>query len=587
MPFAFEHDLSEEILDYIVSSCSQGSKAALCRCSKKTNRIATPHLYHAVHFQASTGGACLLWLLPFAHLIFTSPTHASFVRSFTSEDGWSDDMAPKERDEGVELGEEDKRPWPGSGTAELEEALKKTCATHTTDEGKATSLYDRLRGGENEGDIVALLLASFPNLRELDLRYGSYTSGMIEVLEGAVKCAKSRGNFRSDLMEYTGNSKPASLSPTPFSQPLDMLVSGTEDKYPNDPRYLAVFLNLPNLRSLYGWMFGDEGTLADQRYDSFTRLKPRSCPVEYIECRTCKFHPDNLKSMMNATIPGKLKTFLYEIGCAWAWVDVQNAEIMMSLEPHYETLECLGLSHEEFYPYQFTNDNEEADPVSLRCFKSLKRLKIAPVFIFGHDGFTESELRKDSTKEMLWKALPHTLEELWISRAQGQEEEKDATVKFVPDCFIPALNLLVVNRESFPLLTQFRIDLPIKDWEVDWLDQLASFCHFAENNGIRCKIITTGALGGKYAVHRYSQRKWGWDEDVEWAPCENNLTKFALWIDVAEQHDLGDTLRSLWNEGHLEDARDDSEQDGEEDNQESYADEDEENLGEERKDEDK
>jgi hypothetical protein len=84
----FELDLPEEIQDLIVSFCSRSSIIALCQCSKKLHRIATPRLYSDIHLQAdATQSNSLLLLLPLVHLGFTSPSHASSVRAFTCEGG--------------------------------------------------------------------------------------------------------------------------------------------------------------------------------------------------------------------------------------------------------------------------------------------------------------------------------------------------------------------------------------------------------------------------------------------------------------------------------------------------------------------
>jgi hypothetical protein len=542
MPFALDHDVSEEILDCIASLCSQDSQASLSRCSKKLNRITTPHLYSVVNLRASHGSS-QVWLLPFAHLIFTSPLHASFVRSFATQEGWGDEVEPEEPREAVGSLSEYKRPWPQSGTAELRDCLKKICAKYTMDEDKASRLYEKIKDGVCESAIIALLIASFANLQKLDLCYGFFPSdGMIELFERTFECVKTRNILQSDQANSVTNSKATPPNPTPFSLPLDVLGSGTDDKCPHDPLFFAVLLKLPNLRSIYGWKFGDEdGMIDDQRDDAFSRLEPRSCPVEYIECRSSKFHHENLNYVMSAAIPGKLKSFVYEIGCTWAWVNVDHRKIMKSMEPHYETLECLGLSHEEFYPYQFDNEAERPDPVSMQCFKSLKQLKVAPVYIFGHEGFNEDRFTQNSTKEMLWKALPGTLEELWITRAQGQGESA-ATAKFVPTCLIPAMNLVIQNRGCYSRLSQIRIELPIEDWTADWLDQLVSFCHYAEINGIRCTIILNGRAVGKRNVPL--ERGWGWNEDVEWSECVHNRQLPNERIVVAEQHNLGDTLKA-------------------------------------------
>jgi hypothetical protein len=50
------------------------------------------------------------------------------------------------------------------------------------------------------------------------------------------------------------------------------------------------------------------------------------------------------------------------------------------------------------------------------------------------------------------EALPVTLEDLWLARAkQRVPSSGDATAEFVPDCLLPALELVLQRRnEAFP-----------------------------------------------------------------------------------------------------------------------------------------
>ncbi|KAF1949825.1 hypothetical protein CC80DRAFT_367769, partial [Byssothecium circinans] len=513
MPFALEHDISEEILDNIISECTTGVLASLCRCSKKLNRIAIPHLYTAVSFNDR---ARANYILPFAYLIFTSPIHASYVRSFTLRQEGEDNAFSAEIEEEVGPKPAEKQPWPKFGGEDLEKALRRACAKSADDENEVGELYEKIRTGENENYVLALLFANFPNLQKLDFcigySFGEYT---MVPFERVMRHGRER-----NAIGGIANNKPTQLNTTPFSVPLDVLITGADYDYPGDPLALAAFLNLPNLRRLYGWKIGDKEEPDEERDDQFSRLTPRSCPVEYIECRSSKLHEDNFALLINATVPGRLKTFLYEIGCIQATIFIDHEKIMESLQPHYETLECLGLTHEVHFPYPYDDETGDPAPLSFRCFKMLKQLKLAPTSIWGGDGFgIMQNLWHPATKEFLWKALPETLQELWITRANGQGEYKKATTKFVPDCLIPALYLLVQNRASYPLLDQLRIDFPISKWEADWLDQLDTFTQFAENNGIHCTVIVPSLTTRPAEM---VERRWGWDEDVEWAPCSDN-----------------------------------------------------------------
>jgi hypothetical protein len=134
-----------------------------------------------------------------------------------------------------------------------------------------------------------------------------------------------------------------------FSAPLNVLVKGSNDKYPNEAYNFAPFFNLPNLHAIYGWKLGENDNDDPIMFNSpFARLEPRSCAVEYIELRSSKLHRDYLSCILNATIPDKLKTFIYEVGYAWAWSAADHPSIMKILSAHHDRLEELCLSHEIF-----------------------------------------------------------------------------------------------------------------------------------------------------------------------------------------------------------------------------------------------
>lgn len=207
------------------------------------------------------------------------------------------------------------------------------------------------------------------------------------------------------------------------------------------------------------------------------RLKPRSCPVECIKLRTSKLHSDNFRWMLNATIPGKLKTLNYEIGCTWAWYGISHPDIMASLREHHSTLENLALSHEPFYPHQFSDNGDKPYPCDFKPFTALERLQVAPVYVWGHEGFNDvARLAERGTKEMLWQSLPQNLEQLWICRAEAQEPQNDKTaLRFEPDCLIPALHLLD-HKADCPKLKEIRLEFIPMNWpEEDLFEDLSCF----------------------------------------------------------------------------------------------------------------
>ncbi len=337
-----EDILSEEILDWVVSLCPRGALAALSLTSKKLNRIAVPHLYsEAVFDQKKEWEDPLVYLLPFTHLIFSSQSHASLVKSLVLPEpvGWEQEELDK--GEAAELAA---KPWPGAGSEELEKLLRKKCGEYALDEKDTNELYEKIASGLNADAIFALLLFNLPNLQKLDLNVGMCKNrpAMIAMLERVGQRVKPFDKIPSDLDDEEAIEKFASTSTVGLSKPLDVMVKFNTDKYPEDPRHIGAFFNLPFLRSIHTFMTGDDTNTSSD--NPIGKLKPRSCGVEYIELRRTKIHNDNLKCLLDATIPGKLKTFYYEIGNTWAWCAVEHPTIMKTLEAHHDTLENLGMS---------------------------------------------------------------------------------------------------------------------------------------------------------------------------------------------------------------------------------------------------
>lgn len=145
---------------------------------------------------------------------------------------------------------------------------------------------------------------------------------------------------------------------SPFTNPIHIFATATDAKYPSYPKLVTPFFNLPNLHSFYVWKFKDTNEQELEDNSPFPKLKPRSCPVEYIELRTSKLKKANLQFLLDATIPGKLKTFNYEIGALWPICHVNHLAIMRALAAHHGTLQNLGLSLGDDYPYDNTDGVE-------------------------------------------------------------------------------------------------------------------------------------------------------------------------------------------------------------------------------------
>ncbi|KAH7073153.1 hypothetical protein FB567DRAFT_611306 [Paraphoma chrysanthemicola] len=508
-------EASGAVIHEIISWCSTSSLKALCLSSKKLNRLATPQLYSTLVLEqrGPRGGVIadpFAYLLPITYLIFSSPAHASWVtslvvigdlgRNYETETGAPDRFGER------------KRLWPHHGTPVLEDILWKKCTEYALN--------------DSEG----------PRMK-LDLYYGFTEHPELVQMLGRV------GN-RVFPFEHTHT-----MSHGPFAMPIDILIKSRHSQELQSPQDLAPFLNLPRLRCLYGLRMEDSEEEPRINMHELASLKPCSCPVEHIELRRSVILSRNLENLVKVTIPGKLKSFTYEIGeSSWSSCSINHETILSSLDPHLETLEAPALTHADLYHYQYGSDGHNPCAISLAPFTALRRLKIAPVYIWSNSIFTDKKaVQSPRAQERLWQALPASLEQLWITRAQGQKPMIECggpydQLPFVPLCLLPALKVLIQRKpDRFPGLVDLRIEFPPSAWEPEWYADLASVCGVAEAARIRCTIILAE---GKILDRKTDvERGWGWDEDVQWEPCFLNQEYAKTWIRVAEEKNLVERMR--------------------------------------------
>ncbi|KAL5115788.1 hypothetical protein ACEQ8H_006283 [Pleosporales sp. CAS-2024a] len=506
---SIERQLPEELLDMIISQCNRDDLLTICLTSKQLNRLATPRLYSFITFGKYIWdqGEIDSSQLQLAHLLLTSPTHAASVNSVFIAAAW----APQIEYISGKDQKNRQRLW----RRKLQPCLKNNLSRFYLSEKDENDVLDKIQGGLNVDAIFALLLLCLPNLNWVDINFGYEHDHKDFVCIFELLAENVRLHSKELLPQ------------------IDVMVKGEEEKIPNAPETLAVLFHMPNLRSISGYKMDDD---EDGLELIFSRLQPHSSPVKFIELRNSKLNANNLKKFMAATIPGKLTAFIYEIGCSWACCSITHPGIMESLRAHHASLQALGLSHEEFYPHQFDNEGEELFACDFKPFTALISLKVAPCYIWGHEGFTdETELENPATKEMLWKTLPPNLEQLWICRAESQTERwsgiDDGKPHFEYDCLLPALHLVVEHKVNYPKLSTIYIELAPLKWPKNAkFDNLASFSGLAIAD-----------------PHRYppGERGWGWDEDVQWGQCVSNQEARKIWLNAEPVSDLARRIRTL------------------------------------------
>jgi hypothetical protein len=454
---------------------------------------------------------------------------------------WDDDDYRTEEAENVGPGQ---RAW--LETSVLEKVVMEKCSEYAIDEDEAKDMLDKIKIGVEKDVILALLIANCPNLSSLDMGYSQYQLYSVfgAMLERVGKRVKPFDKIPVNLHDRMSLKATKSLHATAFAVPIDVMVRGNHHNYPNFPDHLAGFFNLPLLRSIYAMTVGDDEQFGLPK-GPFADPKPGTCAVSYIELRNSKFHTYSLQRLLNATIPGRLQTFSYEIGCSWTTFDIDHPAIMQSLEAHHATLESLGLSH-TFYPFWYRLEGDKPYAVSFTPFTALRRLKVAPVFIWGHDGLQPaSDFKRSESRDMLWKALPGNLEQLWIARAEHQHKEPtgEAQQHFIADCLLPSIERLVHQKAiAFPQLKELRVEIPPRRWKPEWFESLAAVCTTAEEHGIRCTVILVEEVQNS---DDHVERRWGWDEDVVWGWTYLNQGPPKRWITARDEENLAEVMKSV------------------------------------------
>jgi hypothetical protein len=314
----------------------------------------------------------------------------------------------------------------------LEKALKHKCEEYSIPEAEATKIFEMPEGCMNSDVVLQFVIASLPNLQRLDISVGSTS------------------HFIPRIFRFTRESETTNV--------------------------------------------------AGNKNSSIPDLDRRLCGVRHINFIVGTMHPQDLSHMLGVAMPGKLKSFHCDI-VDEGTIPLTGLPPMEGFEAHYNTLESLTLNHEHnLYSAleELPSSLQKSCGRSFVSFNALRCLKVAPVFIWGQQDLPVDLEYKNNPKEpeTLWRALPRTLEELWITNTNGfgvypvtekPEEEKD---RFIAYDLVPALASAIENKpEAYPKLGRFTLQIQIQDWKMEWLTALASTLIKMEESGICCTIM--------------------------------------------------------------------------------------------------
>jgi hypothetical protein len=533
MPPSLDHVFPDEIVDRIIGFVDdQSSRYNLCLVSKSISHIAISHLYENV----SLSGPVITFLPPFAYLMFSSPEHASYVKTLSLPDGWDDkdepdpevvlpdwpeEPASELRRNGL-IGDR-RRPWPNG--ASTEQVLHTTIKRFAHSEGEHDEWFDAIWEEYRDDAIVALLLPSLPRLRLLVIgadmlaEHGKWTALLLE-----------RVGTRQRPFEDISRPVKAGEQSFPFAELDTILLSCTAPEHPARPYLFGAFLHLPALKYVYSNSIGHDDDFGSETEptDTFRNLQPHSSSIVSVQIRDAKFQEADLVALFNALKPGVFKEFMYELGHGWSWPRVPHARIMGIMKDHRDMLETLSLTHDNFY---IDNDDDDQTAVSFSGFSSLKRLRVAPIFVWGNPEMRqpapedEQEIQKrlDRERSMLLDALPRSLEELvmvkvhdrMISDYVAKGDKND-----VETYLLPALAHLTRHLSAkLPHLKRLAIVAALDWWKDSSLEAFAAFAVDACEKGLTVEAIDYPERENGL----FREKPWGWNDVVMLPPCPEGM----------------------------------------------------------------
>jgi hypothetical protein len=224
-----------------------------------------------------------------------------------------------------------------------------------------------------------------------------------------------------------------------------------------------------------------------------------------------------------------------------------------ALEHHKNTLENLSIDY-IYGGIEWLDDLDDTAPMaSFKDFSKLRRLHIAPDFVFGAD----STKANDHPERYLLDLLPRSLEFLHIKHGNTfgylrDPSNFDAGVKW--EVFFQSVHIVLSNRDdALPSLRQIIIDTTIKrikesrDQFSELLDlancsnvELIVQNNFNDEDENNIENINSGEnnedddsneeIGEKDGNDENNEdedkaveRKWGMNEDIEWKECSTAI----------------------------------------------------------------
>lgn len=249
----------------------------------------------------------------------------------------------------------------------------------------------------------------------------------------------------------------------------------------------------------------------------FSDLPARSSDCTSLELRSCWFTDEDFDALL--AVPKKLTTLIYELDYMEdAYQGISFQALRAALDRHKNSLENLGLGYGQGIQWKSQCDETHAMK-SLRDFTALKRLRIAPEFIFGAYLVDEREgLPSHDTTDMV-PFLPSQIEVLHITDVwnwgvvmlDGESELQEGL-----ECHLifNAVRGLMLSKEAeFPSLREVILDVESQITKDPVFDRMLSSAR-------QCGVKIVQRFPYLYVLE---QRNWGIQEETNWEDLYQNI----------------------------------------------------------------
>ncbi|KAK0101211.1 hypothetical protein ONS95_012807 [Cadophora gregata] len=483
--------LSEELLVRIISLTPRHALHAVALTSRTLNRLATPALYSNIDLEGSNGASGTKFLIPLTYHLLKNTSLAAMVQTFAMRDMFSSedegDLVPlcEGRDSNSRKGGPDDQ-------MDVDSLLMKAVAD-VEDAKEEEKLFKIVLEGSDEGLIIALLISKLPNLRRLQI-VGDMMDAQERILHFIQRISRRDTPF---------DKKPVLTKLT------DVLISGWDEKYPNPPDMIGAYMELPSIRRVHCYQLGNNEQ--DAVTESLGTLGIATSPVEELELRGSQLYAADLDKILKSC--RNLKTFIYEVGHAWAWYTVRTSDIMDSMKAVEKTLENLVLDHSE-YIGDAAEDIDHLSALSLAAFDKLRYLKISAMFLGGF---------KKEVKYDLGRTFPASLEELHVTYVGDQT--------YCPSWIPAALQDVIERKETvFPAMMKLTLQGAFLT-NADRLDAIKALVQTARKKGVEIVILAEDG-DTTDAWDRVHERGYGLHGEIEWSGYRSDMIPDLVVVDV-------------------------------------------------------